>query len=257
MQQSASGNKRAVKKTKRVFFFALFSVFMAYSALSSKYFALQNVQIIGTKALKLRDVLSLLHVKPEEKFYFLHLSSLVQKLEKHPKIRHARVERVFPHILDVRIEERKPLFSVTVKGFTYVLDEDRVVMEKIPALGSLLPSVQGVSLEAIPGQKADDRRFQLSVACLKSAGVLLPLRVSTLAFSNMEMVLYTDRGMKVKFGDGKNISEKMQRLKAVLQAVRKKNLNVKYIDLQSMDRPAIGIEKKPGVHKAEETEKNT
>lgn len=253
---SAGGNAR-VKKIKKLAFSLLLFSCSSYMLLSSGYFSLQRVSIRGTKALKLRDVLSLLQIEPEQKFYFLSLVLLEKRLEKHPKIRHARVERGFPHTLDVRVEERKPLFSVTSKGFTYIIDEDRVVMERISAAGSLLPSVQGVPLDAQPGQKADDRRFLLTVQCLKSSGVLSPLRISTLAFTEMDMVLYTDRGLKVKFGDGKNVGEKMRRLKAVLKAVRKKNLNVKYIDLQAMDRPAIGIEKNPGMQETGDTEKNT
>ncbi len=235
----------------------LIAAFVVYNALSSKYFALTTVKIQGTKALRLRDVLLVLQVQPEQKFYFLPLSSIEQKLKAHPKIRSARVVREFPHTLQVRLEERKPLFAVKENGFTYVLDEDRVVMDKVSSTEAALPEVQGIAMDAKPGQKMDDRRFVLTVQCLKSSDAVYPLHISTLAFSDMEMVLYADRGLKVKLGDGKNIPEKMERLKVVLQAVRKKNISVKYIDLQSMDRPAIGVDKKPEAPETGAAKKNT
>lgn len=244
-------------KIKRFFSVLLIAAFVIYNVLSSKYFALTAVKIQGTKALRLRDVLSLLQIQPEQKFYFLPLSSFEQKLKAHPKIRNARVVREFPHTLQVKLEERKPLFAVKENGFTYVLDEDRVVMDKVSSTELLLPEVQGITLDAKPGQKMDDRRFALTVQCLKSSDAVYPLRISTLAFSDMEMVLYTDHGLKVKLGDGKNIPEKMERLKVVLQAVRKKNIPVKYIDLQSMDRPAIGVDKQPEAPEESGTKKNT
>lgn len=242
-KQGANGGKRRLVKLKRLGFWCLLISVLAYSVFSSKYFELGSVQIKGTRALMPRDVLMLLDVKPEQKFYFFSMETYERKLKAHPKIRNAHARTEFPHTLRISLEERKPLFAVPSKEASYILDEDRVVMEKIPVLRRMLPLVQGVDVNALPGQKLEDRRFLFTVQCLKSSSILSPQRISKFVFEDSEMVLYTDKGLKVKLGDGRDVDKKLKRLKVVMQLVRKKNLAVKYIDLQSMDRPAIGIEK--------------
>ncbi len=241
-KQGGGGGKRGFVKLKRFVFILLVGFTTALGLLSSRYFELDAVQIHGTRALLPREVLTLLNVKPEQKFYFFSTGSYEKRLKTHPKIRNARVQTELPHTLRVRLEERKPLFAVPSGEMSYILDEDRVVMEKVPVLRKLLPLVQGVDVSAAPGQKLDDRRLFFTVLCLKSSAILSPQRISKFVFARSEMVLYTDKGLKVKLGDGRDVEKKLKRLKVVMQLVKKKNLDVKYIDLQSMDRPAIGIE---------------
>jgi cell division protein FtsQ len=159
------------------------------------------------------------------------------RVEQLPGIQRAEVRRVWPRRLVVTVTERVPVAVWQVGGVTYTVDGDGVVLDLTPG-PSLLTIYQ---LDGAPGLAPGDRVDGDTVRLATRLRDVAPARVGR-QITRFEwtqgagLEVTTDRGERVRFGDGANLDYKLAVWRALMDQARKDKREVREIDLRFEDR---------------------
>ena len=112
----------------------------------SEWTTIQEITVLGLDRIRRREVTSLLNLPSDASLLSLRLDPLIERLESHPWISAASVERVFPDTLAISIAERKPVAILQSPEGAHLLDEEGYLLSAIPAHPlPALPIVQGLT----------------------------------------------------------------------------------------------------------------
>lgn len=126
----------------------------------SSWTTLQQVTVLGLDRVRREEVVGLLNLPGDVSLLSLRTEPLISRLEGHPWISSASVDRVFPDTLAIRITERQPVAILQSSDGVHLLDDEGYLLSAIPAhpLPSF-PVVQGLSPSAFQ-ENVDDVRDQ-------------------------------------------------------------------------------------------------
>jgi len=113
--------------------------------LTSPYMKLENVEIHGVDEAIKNELLQMCGLTSEQGLLSLKLESLRKKMEKHPWIRTATVERRFPHSLIVQVEKEEPVMLVLLDQLYYMNKQGRLFKPVLPAEEMDFPILTGLS----------------------------------------------------------------------------------------------------------------
>ncbi len=119
----------------------------------SAWTTLQQITVLGVDRVRREEVVARLNLPREVSLISLKTGPLIERLESHPWISAASVERVFPDTLAIRITEREAVAILDSPEGAHLLDEEGYLLSAIPAhpLPSL-PIVQGLTPSAFQQQ---------------------------------------------------------------------------------------------------------
>lgn len=119
----------------------------------------QHVTIVGLKELERTDILAKLNLLPETSLFHIQADSIIADLKSLPWVRNAAVERIFPHTLAIRIDEREPAAIWQSKNVRYVLDSQAAVLSTVTHDEfSGLPMVMGIPEDFVRSANDDIRK---------------------------------------------------------------------------------------------------
>ncbi len=178
----------------------------------------QHVTIIGLNELERKDILSKLNLSPETSLFHIQSDSIIADLTSHPWVRNAAVERIFPHTLAIRIDEREPAAVWQSKDARYVLDAQAKVLstvtnEQFPGL----PVVMGIPEDfALSGNDDVQQKVRdgILVGSLLSSGFNV---VPTIHVNTPSMVLADTQDFRFQFHD--SIEAQWQRFQALYPSI--------------------------------------
>lgn len=180
----------------------------------------------------------LTHLKP---------ARLERQLEGHPKVRKARVHKIFPATLRVEIEERKPVALVALDRLVTV-DKEGVILERISTTSPeavAFPFLTGLgAARGIPGEEIVSESLTAMLHLLSSWQAYAPdLYAETSEIhldANHQLWVYLKGGTELRFGPGSPL-EKMPALETF---IREKGAakGYAYIDLR-MDGQVVAMPK--------------
>jgi cell division septal protein FtsQ len=149
-----------------------------------------------------------------------------------PGIKEAQVQRAWPNVVSVRVQEREPAAVWRSAGVEYVVDEEGVVLNR-PVMGGLpaITQTDGAVLNA--GDKVSGDAVRLAA----HLGTLVPSavgqRVARFEYSSeVGIDIVTERGLRVHFGDGQNVEYKLQLWRGIAEQARTEKLTPSEIDLR-------------------------
>ncbi len=214
--------------------------------LTSPYMKLANVEIYGVDDTAKNELIQMCGLNLDQGLLSLKLESLKRKIEKHPWVRTAIVERRFPHTLIVEVEKEEPVAVVLLNQLFYMNRWGHMFKPVPPAEGMDFPIVTGVSLTD-PSQ-----REQLN----KTAHVLKVLEMEEGHWSiedlseihlnkNGEISLYFKHFRAAINISWNKLARNMERLKQVAKHLNKSgkiNL-VTQIDLNHEDGAVVSFKK--------------
>ncbi len=214
----------------------------------SPYFRVARVEVAGVSEPVKSEVRGLVEdlLARNNNLISLDMRLLNEVVSAHPRVRNARIERIYPDGIVIRASERFPAAVVVAGGF-YLLDDEAFVMEKVKASklrSHQLPYISGIPSEEIQvGEKipgsAVTRALDL-VRVLKDRNPDLYKRFSEVN-AGKDPVSHLDNltgilagGMEVRFGDTNPI-EKLPALEMFIRLMKEKSsdpFSMAYVDLR-------------------------
>ncbi|HVO26712.1 MAG TPA: FtsQ-type POTRA domain-containing protein [Candidatus Margulisiibacteriota bacterium] len=96
-------------------------------AMAHPYFAITKLELDGNRRLTRHDVLEWIGVQEGSSVWDATPTDVQTRLESHPWVAHASVQREFPHRLVITLQERRPAAIVRFDGLNYVDRAGRVL----------------------------------------------------------------------------------------------------------------------------------
>ncbi|ADY55013.1 Polypeptide-transport-associated domain protein FtsQ-type [Syntrophobotulus glycolicus DSM 8271] len=213
--------------------------------LRSAFFTVQKIEIDGLNRIANEEISKLIGNVKGENIFTIDTADLATKIQLHPFVEQAAVERKLPSTLKVAIKERKAAALIVAGEKVVEVDLSGIVLkyyEGWPKEDS--PVLTGVSIPEStgPGQKVSSPEID---ALMKLVGQvppeLLP-KISEISYKPSKQInLYLLNGIEVRLGYSGDYAEKIKLLNELLnsadfQAVEK---SIKYIDLTA-GKPVLG-----------------
>jgi cell division protein FtsQ len=210
------------------------------------YFALQQVDVTGTKRLSKQEVIESAEIDSGANLLTVNIAAVARRVETHPWIRCASVYRRFPGVLQIEVVERQPRAMLTAGKLYYVDDRGEFFSKRLPGDGVNLPLLTGLTredLETRRNEVEDVVRASLSLLELmeKTESDLKPGVISEIRIDLGEgLTAITQAGRSVVFGRG-GFEGKLQRYgKLKEHLVRSRRWNgARVIDLDFEDRALV------------------
>jgi cell division protein FtsQ len=169
------------------------------------------------------------------------------KIEENPWVLSARVQRLFPRTVVIRVEEREPMAVINL-DYLYYVDSRGEIFKVLEALDSLdYPVVTGLDRQDLLDRPEESRR-QLQgmmglIEELAGRRIFALNDVSEIHLdSSGEIVLYTcNGGIPVHMGTG-DYRGKLDRLERIYSDLKPRLRALKYIDLNVLDRIIVKVE---------------
>ena len=198
----------------------------------SAWTTIQQVTVLGLDRIRREEVVALLNFPPDTSLLSLKTDPVIERLESHPWISAASVDRVFPDTLAVRITERKPVAILQSPEGAHLLDDEGYLLSAIPdhPLPSF-PIVQGLTPAAFQ-QKGNSVR-ELARKAIYAANVLTGQieGVPTVKVTP-ESTLVADLS-ETRFNIGSSFDEQWKRFRALYPFIQDRiQANPKEIDLR-------------------------
>jgi cell division septal protein FtsQ len=122
--------------------------------MDSPFLELSEIQVVGGSSELQAEVRELIGLRPRTGVNLLMLSAgaLTSRVESHPRVRWALVQKEFPGLLQIMLEERRPAAILTTDPM-FIIDRDGVVIDEIgrEGFGNLppLPFLSGIPGTAV------------------------------------------------------------------------------------------------------------
>ena len=229
-----------------LFFAALAFIFIHDYFTQSRYFSARHLEVTGNSRLDLEEIYHLAGISPGGNVLSVSPKQMSQRLESHPWIASAAVNRQLPDRIDISIEERRPL-AVLDLGERFLMDYNGEIFKRIEESDPQgLPLVVGLSFSDIavlgeamsPAYKAllgflqdgEDFRQMLPDFAVRAIAVDRDMGLTLFAY---------EPSLAVRLGWG-GYTRKIQRLGQVLSSMGKGNgMKIDAIDISDSDRVVI------------------
>jgi cell division protein FtsQ len=181
---------------------------------------IRDVSVTGGHQVTKQDVLDRLALKKGIAMHQVSLSYLGERLQAHPWIKEATIERLPLHELRVTIVERKPTAIAKMGSEQLLIDEEGVVLAQLGARDdTTLPLLTGLDGKALA--KGDTRlkqRVQSAIALSKRMAQLFEGRIE-IDLTNPQHIVASARGARFHFGN-EGLLDQWERFMTVKAASR-------------------------------------
>jgi cell division septal protein FtsQ len=136
-----------------------------------------------------------------------------------PGIKDATATRAWPDHVRITVQERLPAAVWRSSGTELVVDDEGVVLNASPMGG--LPAInQTDGAPPAVGQRVDADAVRLAIALAGALPDAVGQHAARFEYSAAGLDVVTDRGLRVRFGDGQNLSYKLDLWRGVLAQAR-------------------------------------
>lgn len=208
-----------------------------YLARRSSLFGLEEIVVFGNQRFSDREIAGLMGARMGQNLFALSSERAASKLMASPWIQDARIRKEIPRRLLVKVEEAVPVALLKGKSGLFLVDGQGNELEKLRGEPvSFLPVIVSAS-----GGKGQAFRSALTLAAvIKDSGLAAEKsRVEIYGFEKgAEEIAVKMDGFEVKFGEGR-YRDKLAMLMDLSGEVRKRAIEVDYIDLRFADRVVV------------------
>jgi len=217
--------------------------------LESGYFGVKLVRVEQQVRVSEGDILDASDIKLGDSLFDLELHMIGRKIEEHPWIARAEVERSFPDQVVIRVVERQARAIIDL-DYLYYVDRKGVAFKMLESGDELdYPVITGIDRQYLldhPDQTQNSLDLALSLMDQLEQRQLFNLDdVSEIHFDQHEGLIMHTRigGIPVRMGK-QNFYAKLNRLEAIYEDLEPRLLALKYIDLNVTDRVIVKVDVK-------------
>ena len=231
------------------FLLASGALLTAQMLLESGYFGVKQVRVEHQVRVSEGEILEASDIKVGDSLFDLELYMIGRKIEEHPWIARADVERSFPDQVVIRVVEREARAIIDL-GYLYYVDKVGEVFKMLDADDQLnYPVITGIDRQYLldnPDQTQGCLNLALQLMDdLNNRGLFNLDDVSEIHYDQQEgLILHTMiGGVPVRMGK-QGFNAKLDRLEKIYHDLEPRLLALKYIDLNVTDRVIVKVDVK-------------
>ncbi len=231
------------------FLLASGALLTAQMLLDSGYFGVRQIRVEQQLRVSEGDILDASDIKVGASLFDLELYMIGRKIEEHPWIARADVERSFPDQVVIRVVERE-VRAIIDLGYLYYVDKTGVVFKMLDAADQLnYPVITGIDRQYLldnPDQTQDSLNLALLLMDELDNRTIFNLEdVSEIHFDQQEGLILHTRigGVPVRLGK-MGFHSKLERLERIYSDLEPRLMALKYIDLNVSDRVIVKVDVK-------------
>ena len=237
--------RRAVERDKRRRVLVRLGILIGLVSLGwvlfmSPLLAVRNVAVVGASETPVADVVRAAGIGENENLLLLSGRSVVHRVEALPWVKGARVERMLPGTVRIRISERRPAMVLSLGAARWTIDASGRVLESGSATTGL-PVLAGVQVGTIePGLTLQTGEATDALKAYRSLPPSMKRRVVGVFASTIERITFSlDDQTQIRYGAAEDIAAKNDVLRALLRRLEAESLTPGYIDVRVPERPAV------------------
>ncbi|MBE0575335.1 MAG: FtsQ-type POTRA domain-containing protein [Desulfuromonadales bacterium] len=221
----------------------------AQMLLESGYFGVQQIRVENQVRVSEGDILDASDIRTGDSLFDLELYMIGRKIEEHPWIARADVERSFPNQVVIRVVEREARAIIDL-GFLYYVDKAGEVFKMLDAGDQLdYPVITGIDRQYLldnPAQTQGCLNLALLLMDELSNRTLFNLDdISEIHYDQQEGLILHTRIGGVPVHMGKlDFDAKLDRLEKIYIDLEPRLMALRYIDLNVTDRVIVMVDAK-------------
>lgn len=232
----------ARSRKRRLWFGVVALVIVAagvWTAFFSPLLKVRSVEVVGATHTEPQAVVDASAVGVADNLLLLATSDVARRIERLPWVKSAKVERILPGTVRVRITERTPSLTAALGGIHWTIDSHGRVLssqrdERLPVisgwqdpeleLGDVLDNPQGRSaLRVWRSLEGDLKRSVVAIVAPTPERISLTLEDSSV----------------IRLGSATRLAAKQKVLRAVFKRLRREGRTAAYIDVRVPTSPAV------------------
>jgi cell division protein FtsQ len=220
---------------------------LAQLLFDSSFFKVDTVRVENQVRVSEEEIVALSDVAMGSNIFELDLELIGRKIEENPWIFSARVQRLFPRTVVIRVEERSPKAVINL-DYLYYVDGRGDIFKVLEVRDSLdYPVLTGLERQDLLERPDESHRHLQAmmdlVEELSRRSIFSLTDVSEIHLDKLnEIVLYTrNGGVPLRMGAG-DYRGKLDRLEKIYADLKPRLRALKYIDLNVMDRIIVKME---------------
>jgi cell division protein FtsQ len=210
------------------------------AARETSLFALRTLDVRGAQPAVVAAVEEALEPLEGSSLVSLSPSDLERRLETLPAVRSAQVDRRFPHTIDVRVVQERPVAVVRLRDASWLVAASGRVIEPVQ-LGALsrLPRIWLDDAAPVPELGAvltaeQGARAAQAVAAIPAG---FPARVQSVRGNADELLFMLANSTELRLGPSVDVRRKLLVAGAVLEDLRRERVRLAYLDVSLPERP--------------------
>ncbi|WP_159433960.1 cell division protein FtsQ/DivIB [Carboxydothermus pertinax] len=172
-------------------------------------------------------------------------NEVAAKLLAYPRVKSVSIKRRYPATLIIEINERKPFMAIPQENQKLaVLAEDFTVIDLVDPGTLDLPVVVGFNSKSLkPGDKVAKDSLEPIKIYLQAMSIEQKKILSTFKYDSEEGVVgYTKNGVKLIFGDDRDVQQKLIIALALFQELGNRGKKIEYINVSFKGAPVVKYE---------------
>jgi len=225
-----------------------FLLWQAYQAMMrADIFVVAGVDVKGVKRLGERDIREIVAIFTGQNIFRVDLAAAVKRAEGNPWIREARIYRRLPNRITMVFTERVPTTILETNTGRYLMDEEGMVLERLPKDQTSvwpLPVVAIKDCRVQIGENVTADGLPEAVQLINEIAARGGWKVSelTIKADSPDSLTAVYAGYQFKIGHGR-YSQKLRRLAEIMADVKDRRLEIAYIDLRPERQAAVMVKK--------------
>lgn len=222
----------------------------------SRFFRVETIRVEQMRRVAADDIRELSDIQPGMNIFSLDLELIGRKIAENPWIADARVERVFPREIVIRVSEHEPM-AIANLGCLYYVDRDGTVFKPL-GVGDRVdyPVVTGIDRQFLLDQPEEARRLLAeAMSLLQELGGRRIFGLDQISEVHIDPIegydLYTLLGgipVRLGFSD---FSSKLDRLERIYTELVPRFAVLQSIDLNVVDRVIVKVDASLTLNKEE------
>lgn len=204
----------------------------------SEALQLEELEVTGNQRVGEQQIVEATGVEPGEPLLTVSTTRLVERIERIPWIRTARVERILPSKLRVLVVERTAELVVRTPAGPYLTDAEGLVLQQGDE--NLVEMVNLPVQELGVGMHIDHPAFRHARRAYESLWEPVRSRVVSISASSVDQVKFNlHGGLQIFFGAAEQIDEKNRAVDAMLGELAGTDPAASTIDVRVPSRPTL------------------
>jgi cell division protein FtsQ len=240
-----SRRRRAVERAKRRRVIVRAGVaagllVLAWTLFFSPLLAVRDIDVSGAEHTQALEVAEAAALGRNTNLLLLDGAGVIERVEELPWVKSARLDRMLPGTVRIRISERRPAMVLSLGAARWTIDATgRVLGAGSAARG--LPVLAGVQVGTIePGLSLRTSEAEDALAAYRGLPRVLRRRVVGVFAPTIERITFAlDDQTQIRYGAAEDVAAKNEVLRALLRRLRAEGTTAGYIDVRVPGRPAV------------------
>jgi cell division protein FtsQ len=205
--------------------------------LSSAVFAVRDFRVLGASGVSDREILRIAAIDEGDNLITLRTAEVAARLEGHPWIEDAAVDRDLPATVVISVLERRPAGWVEDPNGPVVVAGDGTVLARQNGPSRVLPSVGMWPEPLSPGDRIDGPAEELRISSAMTSW--LQRRIASADLDDGDVTIELREGGSVLYGAPTQVGAKNRALAGLLKWAEAQGIEVRNVDVRVPSAPSL------------------